>query len=158
MIEGILGLARDAPQIPIWHITEGDAINYLTPKEEADREKRKTTRLSAIEFKLIEGAVHVIQACIDAKKLSPNQQKILQERGLLPTRDGPEAPWKEALFWRDAVPTIGGLPPPRIVDQRLLDLRMLREGGLKLSKFKLKDYLLRFNFTPASAVDRQQFF
>jgi hypothetical protein len=81
LIEGILGLARDAPQIPIWHITEGDAINYLTPKEEADREKRKTTRPSAIEFKLIEGEVHVIQACIARKSYHLTNRRFYKNEG-----------------------------------------------------------------------------
>jgi len=153
IVEPLTSLNSDS--VVIW--TDNDAVLGLTPIDQADKEARLSFPLD--HERLVRSFLMLNFADRAHRRGTLSQDVIskLLNCGLLPTSDGNEHPWRNVTICASPPPPIDGVQSPFTLHSALSNLRLLREGPLRVQRFRLDNYLSRLDFNRAGKSARNAF-
>ena len=152
--ETLLGVGNG--NVVAW--TDIDAIRELIPVSEAVRRGLEACAPTAAEVRATAERLALVQRAVDRGFLPEDLAQKLPCTALLPTATLRWEPWRRVYFSREPAPTIAGLGTPATVHGQLTFLRVLREGRLKLKRFRIDTHLATAVLGELPPASKERFF
>jgi len=134
--------------------TDLDVIRDLAP---ANPEAQRGRVLDTTQLDTLTSRLRILQRVSDERRLPGDLEAAIKGGGLLPDADGRLQDWSSVLHATEPPPVIAGAPQPRVVHPALSGLRCLREGSLKLTRFKIDGFVSAIDFVKVPAASRGEF-
>ncbi|TPM23818.1 hypothetical protein [Mesorhizobium sp. B2-3-6] len=151
-----LRLLAGGTTISAW--TDLDAVRELIPASAAAREALQAEGVSSAQVRATERRLALAQRALDRGTLPDGLVEALRSNALLPTASAGWMPWPQVYFTRQPAPAIPGLVTSPTIHRGLASLRLLREGPIKLQRFKIDTYLENARVADLPASSKERFF
>jgi hypothetical protein len=138
--------------------TDLDAIRELLPGSDAARRDLAGRTPTAAEVRATIDRLALVQRAADRGSLPADLAQKLKSMAALPTAALKWESWHRVYFSREPAPTIAGLGTPSTVHHKLVSLRVLREGQLKLERFRIDSHLANAVLGDLAPASKEQFF
>lgn len=150
VISALEGL--DSPRVRLF--TDLDVVRELIP---ANPSAQRGRVVESGQLAIIAARLRVLQRIIDEWRLPAELETAIKTGALLPDADGRLHGWSSVLHATEPPPVIAGAPQPKVIHPALSGLRVLREGSLKLTRFKIDGFVSSIDFEKVPAGSRGEF-